>query len=112
MTYTQLFLRFLKQNNIFHLFVHNAHNVNEKDYHYNLNDIDNISPTSFIMHAFMWCKTKEGEMFWRDINIKWIKYIMEKINNENVNDYQIYLYIQKLKGNNIIYIKHKKENNK
>ena len=105
MTYTQLFLRFLKQNNVYYLFSHNLHNNNEKPKKkiyenlklYDYKNINDSIAVNFFVNAFIWEDTKEGHNFWLDLHIKWLNVINEHLIYGN--DYEKYIILYKLKGN-------------
>ncbi len=115
MTYTQLFIRFLKQNNIYYLFSHNLHNNKKtpknKIYKniklYDYKNINDLVPMNFFVNAFIWEDTKEGHDFWLNLHIKWLNVINEHLICEN--DYEKYIILYNLKGNDKVLIK---ENNK
>ena len=75
MTYTQLFLRFLKLNNAYHLFVYNIRNRKENskinNCLYDFNTINNVSVLNFLVNPFIWNKTKQGHFFWVKLYEKW-----------------------------------------
>ena len=74
MTYTQLFIRFLKENNAYHLFLYNICNRKyDPSWQYNIEDIKTYKAYYLINHAFAWGETNEGYDFWYNINAKWGK---------------------------------------
>ena len=97
MTYTQLFIRFLKQNNAYHLFLYNICNRKENSKLYNLYDfksINNVLVLNFLVNPFIWNKTKQGHMFWAKLYDKWNNAIrvhvgFSKRGCDNVIDYEI-----------------------
>ena len=36
---------------------------------------------AFLQYSFEWEKTKQGNVFWNDINANWIRHYTEFINN-------------------------------
>ena len=74
MTYLQLFYRFLKQENVFHLFVKNISNKETRLYC--VNDIkeyiNDTNKRDLIYYAFQWRATYEGHDFWSQINQLWL----------------------------------------
>ena len=75
MTYLQLFYRFLKQENVFHLFVKNISNKETRLYCVNNNIKEYINDTNkidLIYYAFQWRATNEGHDFWSQINQRWL----------------------------------------
>ena len=109
MTYTQLFLRFLKQNNIYYFFLHNLQNnkknPNKKRYKhlkfYDYKSINDSIAMNFFVNAFIWEDTKEGHTFWLNLHIKWLNVINEHLICEN--DYEKYIMLYKLKGNDKVF---------
>ena len=74
MTPLQLFYRFLKQENVFHLFVKNISNKETRLYSVNniKEYINNTNKRDLICYAFQWRATNEGHYFWFQINQRWI----------------------------------------
>ena len=74
MTHLQLFYRFLKQENVFHLFVKNISNKETRLYC--VNDIkeyiNDTNKRDLIYYAFKWRATNEGHDFWSQINQRWL----------------------------------------
>ena len=79
MTLLQLFYRFLKINNIYHLYKVNMNNriIQDGDIWYDINDINNVRAFSLLSYAFSWRDTNEWCDFWNNINIKWETIIYE-----------------------------------
>jgi len=91
-----IFLRFLKDNNVYDKYVYNFSQdvqskwreskkilINSKSLNLwieqNLINSNNKKITELISSAFLWCHTSEWATFWADIDIKWkreIKYYM------------------------------------
>ena len=74
MTYLQLFLRFLKQNHAYHLFLYNMCNEKENPRLCTLYDFKSINNTlviNFIVNPFIWSNTNEGYFFWSNLYDKW-----------------------------------------
>lgn len=96
MTYTQLFLRFLKQNNVYHLFLYNICNKKESSKLYNLYDfksINNVLVLNFLTTPFIWNNTKQGHLFWAKLYDKWDNAIRPHVEyytrgHDNVTDYK------------------------
>ena len=95
MTYTQLFIRFLKPHNIYHLFIYNIKNRGNIGWCYDIKSISIYKPYYFVDDAFKWSDTKEGFDFWSDINIKWRDILRNKLGHNTMTLYN-------LNGNNII----------
>ena len=98
MTYTQLFIRFLKENNAYHLFLYNICNRKENSKLYNLYDfksINNVLALNFLANPFIWHNTKQGYDFWYNINAKWRDILRNTLGNNTMTLYN-------LKGNDII----------
>lgn len=95
MTYTQLFIIFLKQNNIYHLFVYNMKNRVNIRWCYDIKTMSIYSPYCFVDDAFKWVNTNEGYNFWHNINTKWRNILK---NTLGLNTMALYY----LKGNDII----------
>lgn len=95
MTYTQLFIRFLKHHNIYHLFIYNIKNRGNIGWCYDIKSISIYKPYYFVDDAFKWSDTKEGFDFWSDINIKWRDILINKLGHDTMALYN-------LNGNNII----------
>lgn len=75
MTPLQLFYRFLKQENVFHLFVKNISNNKTRLYCVNDNIKKYFNDTykrDLIYYAFNWKATNEGHDFWSQINQRWL----------------------------------------
>lgn len=96
MTYKQLFIRFLKQNNAYHLFLYNICNRKENATFYNLYDlksINNVLALNFLTNPFIWNNTKQGHLFWAKLYDKWNIAIREHVGYskrgyDNVTDYE------------------------
>lgn len=74
MTYLQLFLRFLKINNIYNEYfneIKNRWNENYVKWYFKKECIKNEKPFELINHAFAWDYTKKGVNFWSDVNSTW-----------------------------------------
>lgn len=74
MTYLQLFLRFLKINNIYYEYfneIKNRWNENYIEWYFKKECIKNEKPFELINHAFTWNHTKKGFNFWSDVNSTW-----------------------------------------
>ena len=95
MTILQLFYRFLKQNNIFHLYKKNMNNRIKQDNEgwYDVNNINNIRAISLISHAFDWEKTNENFNFWFIQSNKWEKIIREYYHSIESNKGASYYYV-------------------
>lgn len=74
MTHLQLFYRFLKQENVFHLFVKNISNKETRLYCVNniKEYFNDTSKRDLIFYAFQWSATNEGHDFWSQINQRWL----------------------------------------
>ena len=79
MTYTQLFLRFLKHHNIYYLFLYNIKNRHYVAWCYDIKSLSTYKPYCFVDDAFKWSDTKEGFDFWSNINIKWRNILKNKL---------------------------------
>lgn len=99
MTYTQLFIRFLKQNNIFHLYKKYIIKTTLKKIY----DMNNAYCMYLLSQPFKWKNTNEGFDFWLNINNKWVEKLFEynKIDKDNCSFIELKkLYC--LKANDII----------
>ncbi len=97
MTLLQLFYRFLKINNIYHLFFYNMQNIYcESFYQYKIENIKTYKAYYLIHNAFRWTNTKEGFEFWLKFNIKW-------------GDIILYIISKSLKNETLISLKSNKE---
>lgn len=106
MTYIQLFLRFLKINNIYNEYfneIKNRWNENYVKWYFKKECIKNEKPFELINHAFAWDYTKKGFNFWSDVNSTWriiinndygiingLKEIPKKEINEIINNIKYY----------------------
>ena len=96
MTYTQLFIRFLKENNAYHLLLYNICNRKENSKLYNLYDfksINNVLVLNFLTTPFIWNNTKQGHLFWAKLYNKWDNAIRPHVEyytrgHDNVTDYK------------------------
>lgn len=79
MTLLQLFYKFLKDNNLYHLYKKNMNIRLIQDGYtwYDINNINNVRAFILLSDAFSWRNTNEGYDFWNDINIKWETIIYE-----------------------------------
>ena len=64
-----VFIRFLKEEDVYDLYVKNIGYKRFKDY-YAKGYIEN--PKLLIKGDFTWCYTKEGGKFWNEIHKKWL----------------------------------------
>jgi hypothetical protein len=95
MTYTQLFIRFLKHHNIYHLFIYNIKNRHYVRWCYDIKSLSTYKPYCFVDDAFIWKNTNEGFCFWSDINTKWRDILRNKLGHNTMALYN-------LNGNDII----------
>lgn len=73
----KVFLKFLKDNNIYNKFINNCKKDKEfkEKYWHNLADFSkNLNRHNYMTRAFMWDKTKEGSNFWSRYNSDWNNY--------------------------------------
>ena len=79
MTLLQLFYRFLKINNIYHLYKVNMNirTIQDGDAWYNINNINNVRAFTLLSNAFDWEETNEKFNFWCKQSVKWEKIICE-----------------------------------
>ena len=84
MTLLQLFYRFLKQNNIYHIYFKNLKNRKIKNGMFN--DMNNTLAYRLISDAFDWNHTKEDYMFWENINYKWINTLIKYFEQHEINN--------------------------
>ena len=79
MTLLQLFYKFLKDNNLCHLYKKNLKNrkIRNGETWYDINDINNVKAFSLLSDSFNWRETKEGFNFWFNQSKKWQKIIIE-----------------------------------
>ena len=95
--YGEIFIDFLKRNNIYDKFMDEFSNVGDvwigetwRILNWNI-DIDiidslsvddlfyvylsNIDKHEYFNYAFDWCKSPDGENFWYEIHYKWVEYL-------------------------------------
>lgn len=75
--YIKLFVKFLKKNSVYNIYIKN---VSEKRHDYitfHNNVIRNGYPEDFIIYAFGWSSTEQGSNFWWKINDEWSKFILK-----------------------------------
>ena len=79
MTLLQLFYRFLKINNIYHLYKVNMNirTIQDGDAWYNINNINNVRAFTLLSNAFDWEETNEKFNFWCKQSVKWETIICE-----------------------------------
>lgn len=85
MNYVKLFLEFLEKNRClgryFYNFEKQAKSVYGPAYAGKLNSLLSDIPKNYILDAFLFSKTKEGEDYWLELNFDWYEYL--KINDDN-----------------------------
>lgn len=73
------FRQFLIDNKCLYGYLHNCHEYENKvklymhQHIYFIKEFDKQQELNYIMNAFDWDKTPEGEKFWDIINDKWVK---------------------------------------
>ena len=79
MTLLQLFYRFLKINNIYHLYKRNINVriIQDDDDWYDINDINNVRAFALLSNAFDWEETNEKFNFWSKQSVKWERILYE-----------------------------------
>lgn len=94
MTLLQLFYRFLKQNNLFHLYKKNMNNkiIQDDKRWYDINNINNVRAFSLLSNAFDWEETNENFNFWFIQSTKWKKIIHEYYDSIESNKKASYYY--------------------
>lgn len=99
MTNYQLFLRFLKYNNIYYTFFENINFDYKYLYDHKIVKITKLS----ITQAFYWASTKQGEKFWGEVNEKWCTLMLtlqlKDINVEQLKNKDIMELLKKYKVN-------------
>ena len=84
----KLFIRFLKENNIYHKFFTNIYSNNgRKSITYQYKSVREYIDEELkdrgclINKSFLWAETEEGYVFWRGIYDKWeeIRFLINKI---------------------------------
>lgn len=85
-TYIKTFARFLKEKDAYGVyFVYLQQHINlSKNYfdktYYNINNFINMqTPSNFLMSAFNWSVTEEGDSFWCKMHSDWLS-ILRNIN--------------------------------
>jgi hypothetical protein len=73
------FKKFLVENHVLGTFttnIENDENYFRKEYGFiSLKDfLEKRSKEDFLSFAFDWSKTKEGHIFWQDLDTKWLRY--------------------------------------
>ncbi len=94
MTLLQLFYRFLKINNIYHLYKKNMNIrvIQDGDTWYNINDINNVRAISLLSNAFDWEETNEKFNFWSKQSVKWERILYEYYKNIETEKGTSYYY--------------------
>ena len=72
-----LFLRFLKDNNIYYDFLYNFNEQNPPLIWYEF--LHKTHVRDYIIRAFCWEDTLEGYYFWNSYYTKWLKLLMKKV---------------------------------
>jgi len=86
------FISFLNKNNVYDKFIDNLKNpILNKGFIW-LERTDNykkfltvLHPTNWINYSFNWSKSKDGENFWLDLDVKWVNLLVENRNRNNRN---------------------------
>lgn len=85
MNYVRLFLKFLAKNRClcryFCNFEKQAKSVGGSDYSSKIKSLLSGNPKYYILSAFVFSNTKEGEDYWSKLNFNWCAYL--KINADN-----------------------------
>lgn len=85
MNYVRLFLEFLAKNRClgryFYNFEKQTKSIYGSDYTSKLNSLLSDIPENYILAAFLFSNTKEGEDYWLELNFNWYAYL--KINADN-----------------------------
>ena len=81
-----LFKDFLQKNNIdFNWFLSLNKNLHSKGYAYSL--FENISdPHDFINYSFTWSETRDGHMYWKELDNKWNTFYYKSVNKSLFQD--------------------------
>lgn len=85
MNYVRLFLEFLAKNRClsryFYNFEKQSKSVYGSDYPWSINSLLSNNPKYYIVNAFLFLATTEGEDYWAELNSNWCAYL--KINDGN-----------------------------
>ena len=86
MNYVRLFLEFLAKNRClgryFYNFENQAKSVGGSDYSSKINSLLSGNPKNYVMSAFVFSNTKEGENYWLKLNYNWCAYLKNNADNE------------------------------
>lgn len=81
MNYIKLFVRFLKEYNAYEAFLFNRKNSKGADKRFEEKiKAKQIIPHDFLLDAFPWFYTREGEAYWDDLHMAWQYYLDFKKN--------------------------------
>ena len=85
MNYVRLLLEFLAKNRCLGRYFYNlekqAKRLYGPDYSGKIDSLFSVNPKNYILEAFLFSKTIEGEDYWLELNHKWCEYL--KINADN-----------------------------
>lgn len=84
MTTYQLFMRFLKYNNIYHTFFGNINVKFKEIYDPKIFKVTKLS----ITQAFYWGSTKQGVIFWQEVDKQW-RNLMVTLELKHINVEQL-----------------------
>ena len=71
-TTQRLFIRFLKEKRVFYLYFKYLEAYQRNRIIHKMR-ID--YPQDFVLHAFSWHETKEGDMFWYRVSSSWLNFL-------------------------------------
>lgn len=86
MNYVRLFLEFLAKNRCLSRYFYNyekqAKSVYGSDYVWSIYFLLSGNPKYYIVDAFFFSATKEGEDYWAELNSNWCAYLKNNADNE------------------------------
>lgn len=72
-------ISFLKENNIYDVFEYNLNKASDLKGYFEYLFNCGYSPFIFIIYAFTWARTKEGQAFWDNIHKKYKQYLINNL---------------------------------
>lgn len=86
MNYVRLFLEFLAKNRCLSSYFYNFEKQNKSvygsDYSWRIYFLLSGNPKYYMVDAFLFLATKEGEDYWAELNSNWCAYLKINVGNE------------------------------
>lgn len=86
MNYVRLFLEFLAKNHCLNRYFYNLETELKSEYGseyaWRIYFLLSGNPKCYIVDAFLFLKTKEGEDYWAELNSNWCAYLKNNPDNE------------------------------